>query len=152
MTAPADPGVGPIVPDDRPRWAQLFCAYLEFYGTEIPPSTYEATWARLMAPDGTIRGLGVRDAAGQLVAISHYLFHPTSSSDRPVCYMQDLFTDPAARGKGCARALINGVAEAARSRNAVRVYWLTQEDNKTARALYEKLAKFSGFVRYDIRL
>lgn len=147
-----NPGVGPIVLDDRPRWAQLFCAYLEFYGVEVPAPTYEATWARLMAPDGSIRGLGVRDGDGQLVGIAHYLFHPTSWSDRPVCYLQDLFTDPAARGKGCARAMIAAVEDAARSRNAMRLYWLTQEGNATARALYDKVARFSGFVRYDVRL
>jgi GNAT superfamily N-acetyltransferase len=146
------PGVGPIVADDRPRWASLFGSFLEFYGTEITAETYDATWTRLMAPDGSIRGLGVRDENGRLVAIAHYLFHPTSSSDRSVCYLQDLFTDPAARGKGCGRALIEGVAAAARSRNAVRVYWLTQDDNEAARTLYDKIARFKGFARYDIRL
>jgi GNAT superfamily N-acetyltransferase len=152
MTPDRHPGVGPMVADDRQRWASLFCSFLEFYGSEITAETYEATWTRLMAADGAIRGLGVRDENGQLVAIAHYLFHPTSSSDRPVCYLQDLFTDPAARGKGCGGALIAAVADAARSRNAVRVYWLTQNDNAAARALYDKLARFQGFARYDIRL
>lgn len=146
------PGVGPIVLDDRLRWAELFAAYLEFYGTKVGPEIYEATWARLMAPDGSIRGLGVRDAAGRLVGIAHYLFHATSWSDRPVCYLQDLFTDEAARGQGCGRAMIEAVADAARSRNAMRVYWATKQDNDAARALYDKLARFNGFIRYDLPL
>ena len=31
---------------------------------------------------------------------------------------------------------------------ASRLYWLTKEDNRTARALYDKLAERSGFIQY----
>lgn len=51
-----------------------------------------------------------------------------------------------------ARALIERVAEAARERGAARLYWSTQEDNTTARALYDKVAGFNGFIRYDYPL
>jgi GNAT superfamily N-acetyltransferase len=66
-----------------------------------------------------------------------------------VCYLQDLFTVPEARGRGVARALIAHVAEAARAAGARRYYWLTQEHNTTARALYDRVAAFHGFIRYD---
>ena len=68
------------------------------------------------------------------------------------CYLQDLFTDEAARGRGAARALIEGVAAAARERGADRFYWHTQETNTTARVLYDKVARFTGFIRYSYRL
>ena len=29
-----------------------------------------------------------------------------------------------------------------------RYYWHTQEDNARARVLYDKVARFSGFIRY----
>ena len=66
-----------------------------------------------------------------------------------ICYLRDLFVDIAARGHGAARALIGSVAEAARARDAPRLYWLTAEDNRVARALYDKLAQYKGFIRYD---
>jgi ribosomal protein S18 acetylase RimI-like enzyme len=69
-----------------------------------------------------------------------------------VCYLQDLFVAPQARGRGVARALIEAVAHAAREAQAERYYWLTQDDNKVARALYDKVAKFNGFLRYDFVL
>jgi GNAT superfamily N-acetyltransferase len=104
-----------------------------------------------MTPDGAIRGFGARrGAAGApLVGITHYLFHDHAWSPKPVCYLQDLFVDAAARGSGCGRALIERVAEAARERDCLRLYWTTKEDNATARLLYDRLAKFNGFVRYD---
>jgi GNAT superfamily N-acetyltransferase len=82
------------------------------------------------------------------VGIAHYLFHATAWS-ADYCYLQDLFVDETTRGKGAARALIERVAEIAREQGAVRLYWTTKEDNATARLLYDKVARFNGFIRYD---
>ena len=41
------------------------------------------------------------------------------------------------------------LAERAQSESAARYYWMTQENNATARALYDKVAKFNGFIRYE---
>ena len=35
---------------------------------------------------------------------------------------------------------------------ASRYYWQTKQDNARARALYDKLARFRGFIRYDYSL
>lgn len=68
------------------------------------------------------------------------------------CYLQDLFVAEAARGRGAARALMGQVAEMARDRGAARLYWTTQQDNARARILYDKVARFNGFIRYDYAL
>jgi Histone acetyltransferase HPA2 and related acetyl transferases len=60
--------------------------------------------------------------------------------------------DPAARGSGVARALIETVAHRSREEGAGRLYWLTHQQNATARLLYDRVAKFSGFVEYEVRL
>ena len=88
---------------------------------------------------------------GRLVGITHYFFHAHVWMG-DVCYLQDLFTDEAARGKGVARALIEAVADDSRKKKATRLYWLTQDDNTRARALYDKVAKHQGFIRYDYAL
>ena len=41
---------------------------------------------------------------------------------------------------------------AARAQQATRYYWLTQDHNASARALYDKVAQFKGFIRYDYPL
>jgi GNAT superfamily N-acetyltransferase len=83
--------------------------------------------------------------------IAHYLFHPAFWSGE-ACYLQDLFVAEEARGRGAARALIGAVAIAARDRGAVRYYWHTQESNARARVLYDKVAAYSGFIRYTYPL
>ena len=140
-------------PDDRPRWAELWRGYLDFYETSLPEANYNHTWQRLMAP-GPIYGFGARlgGASAPLIGITHYLFHDHAWSMKQVCYLGDLFVDASVRGTGAGRALIERVAQVARERDCLRLYWSTKQDNATARLLYDRLAKFNGFIRYDYAL
>jgi GNAT superfamily N-acetyltransferase len=90
----------------------------------------------------------VAESDGQLVGLTHYLFHRSTISIVPVCYLQDLFTTESARGKGLGRTLINAVYEQAKLAGANRVYWQTHETNHTAMRLYDKVAERSGFLVY----
>jgi GNAT superfamily N-acetyltransferase len=136
-----------LTPDDRARWAELWTGYLAFYKTTQPPEIYDFAWKRLF--DGRLHGLGARDAVGRLTGITHFLYHESAWSLTPVCYLQDLYVDPAIRGNGAGRALIEGVAAAAKAVGVTRLYWQTQSDNATARQLYDRLAVNRGFIRYD---
>ncbi len=137
---------------DRERWAELWRGYLTFYKTTLPEAVYEATWMRIRDRNGAIHALGVRDPGGRLVGIAHYLTHVHAWSRADACYLQDLYVDADFRGRGYARALINGVAAAARKRGCFRLYWTTQESNATARRLYDVVAQYTGFIRYDFPL
>ncbi len=132
-------------PDDRAAWEVLARGYKAFYRDPETDEAYEATWRRLA--DGTeLHAFGAR-LDGRLIGLAHYFFHPTFWSGE-ACYLQDLFVEEAMRGRGAARALIEQVAEAARERGATRYYWHTQDTNATARLLYDRVARFSGFIRY----
>jgi GNAT superfamily N-acetyltransferase len=150
----ADIVVTAIRPQDRARWAELWRGYLDFYETELPPEIYEHTWQRLIAAESPIRGLGARLGSEEapLAGITHYLFHAHAWMTREVCYLQDLFVDATARRHGCGRALIEAVAAIARERGCARLYWTTKQDNTIARSLYDRIARFNGFIRYDYPL
>jgi GNAT superfamily N-acetyltransferase len=141
--------IAPLTADDRLPWEALARGYKAFYETEATPAEYEASWQRLLQHDG-VYGLGAT-LDGRLVGITHYLFHTGVWVPR-YCYLQDLFVEPAVRGRGVARALIEAVAAAARGTGSQRCYWLTQTHNTTARTLYDKVASFNGFIRYDYPL
>jgi GNAT superfamily N-acetyltransferase len=143
----AEVAIRPLGPEDRADWEPLWAGYLAFYEATIPSTVTETTWARLNDPAEPMHALGAF-MDGQLVGIVHYLFHRSTWTTGDYCYLQDLFTDEAARGRGAGRALIQAVYERARAASASRVYWLTQEGNATARALYDKLADRSGFIQY----
>jgi GNAT superfamily N-acetyltransferase len=141
--------VAALAAADHPRWLELARGYKAFYKTPVTDAEYQRAWKRLLAND-RVWGLGAH-YDGHLVGITHYLFH-SSTWNEEVCYLQDLFVDPALRGRGIARALIEAVAKAALARGAERLYWLTQEHNAAARALYDKVAKYNHFIRYDYPL
>ena len=142
--------VTPLAPADRAAWERLFRGYIAFYERDEPQGMYDTAWAAFM--EGTrLHALGARAEGGALVGITHFFVHP-STSGPDVCYLQDLYTDAAARGRGAGRALIGAVAEWARAQGCGRLYWLTQASNTVARALYDKVAVNRGFIRYDIAL
>lgn len=139
-----------LQPADFPRWSELWRAYLEFYETALPDAQFAETWQRLLH-DTALHALAAR-SDGVITGITHFLFHPSCWTMTPVCYLQDLYVDPAMRGGGTGRRLIQAVAERARMQAATKVYWLTQTGNAVARGLYDTLAKEAGFVRYDLKL
>jgi GNAT superfamily N-acetyltransferase len=136
-----------ILPEDRPQWAVLWQGYQEFYAVDLPDAATARTFARFFDTAEPVHAL-VAVEGGKLVGLVHYIFHRNTWFEKDVCYLQDLFTAPEARGKGVARALIEAVYDKARGRSAPRVYWLTQEGNETARALYDQVAEKSGFIQY----
>ena len=84
--------------EDRPRWAELWTGYLKFHETTVPPEQYEFTWTRLH--DGRLHGFAARDDDDRMIGLVHYLSHEHCWMMQPICYLQDLFVDPAVRGAG----------------------------------------------------
>ena len=148
---PDAPTIRFVARGDYDRWLPLWHGYNAFYGrsgaTALAPEITAMTWARFFDAYEPVHAL-VAESDGALLGLTHYLFHRSTISIEPTCYLQDLFTTEAARGKGVGRALINGVYQQARLAGTRRVYWQTHETNLTAMQLYDKVADRSGFVVY----
>jgi GNAT superfamily N-acetyltransferase len=137
-----------IAQTDFAQWQPLWQGYNLFYGRPaLPVEITQMTWSRFFDAYEPVHAL-VAEKDGQLLGLAHYLFHRGTTSIEPVCYLQDLFTNEAARGQGIGRALIEAVYERARIAGSKRVYWQTHESNATARRLYDKVAELSGFIVY----
>jgi GNAT superfamily N-acetyltransferase len=133
--------------DERAAWEPLWKGYQTFYEVALSDEITTTTWSRLHDPAEPMFVLGAY-LGGKLVGIVHSLYHRSCWTIGNYCYLQDLFVAEEARGHGIGRALIEAVASEALAAGASRVYWLTQEGNTTARALYDRVAKRSGFIQY----
>jgi GNAT superfamily N-acetyltransferase len=141
------PVIRPVAAADFPQWAPLWEGYNTFYEPKLPDQVTRATWARLPGRERA----GSRDGrrAGRAIARPRPLsFHHATATIGLSCYLSDLFTTKAARGKGVGRALIEAVYEKARSAGSTRVYGQTHKTDRVAQTLYEKVAERSGFIVY----
>lgn len=143
--------VRPVRREDFPAWKVLWDGYNAFYGREgataLPADITQMTWSRFFDSYEPVHAV-VAESSGVLLGLAHFLFHRTTTQLGPTCYLQDLFTVEAARGRGVGRALIAAVSEHASAAGSKRVYWLTHETNATAIRLYDQVAEKSGFIVY----
>jgi GNAT superfamily N-acetyltransferase len=135
------------VPADFDRWLPLWEGYNTFYKRTVPAEVTRTTWSRFFDAYEPMHAI-VAECDGRLLGLVHYLFHRNTAMLAPTCYLQDLYTIAESRGQGVGRALIEAVYERAQAAGSPRVYWMTQEDNATARRLYDRVAERSGFIQY----
>ena len=133
---------------DYASWRSLWDQYLVFYKHELSEEQTQLTFERLTDPHYGIHGL-VLEVDGQVVGFTHSSFtHSTWAANQDL-YLEDLFVDPAARGQGFGRALIEATAALGKQHGAEKLYWQTHRDNATAQRLYQTLAVQSEFVIYE---
>jgi GNAT superfamily N-acetyltransferase len=134
---------------DKSQWLKLWAGYLEFYKSTISPEQTELTWKRLINNELKMFGF-VAENEDKVIGFTHSLFRPSTWTETDYCYLEDLFVDPNIRGKGVGRALMDKVVELAKEKKSKRVYWTTQEFNKTARVLYDSITPVSEYVQYRL--
>lgn len=83
---------------DEAQWRGLWRGYTDFYETHLPEHVTAATWRRIVAPQpaGPCR---FAEQEGRLPGFSNSPPHEGTFVQAPICYLEDLFVDPAARGR-----------------------------------------------------
>jgi GNAT superfamily N-acetyltransferase len=141
-----------LTAQDFDDWNLLWQAYLVFYESQLPEEVTRTAFDRMINPGEPTGGFLARDESGMAVGMVNWIDHRTNWAIGDSCYLQDLYVSKAGRGLGTGRALIEAVADAARTRHCARVYWQTHESNETAMILYDKVAKKSGFLVYSMEI
>ena len=139
--------IRPASDGDVDAWLPLWRGYQAFYKTDIPHETTLSTWQRLLAPEEPMH-VALAESGGAVVGFVHFIEHRSCWTTGDYMYLQDLFVQPAQRGLGVGRALIEHVYADAAARGCSRVWWLTHETNTDAMVLYDRIASRSGFLQY----
>ncbi len=145
------PDIRDAIPADQAAWELLWQAYLQFYDHPLDPAITAHTWNRLMDPASPMK-MRVAEVDGVAMGFAIHQHHPSSWVIGEDCYLEDLFVSPQARGRGLGRALIADLMALAKAKGWQRLYWHTDENNATARKLYDSIVAFDGHVRYRLHL
>lgn len=146
----SQPLIRSALPGDETTWRQLWRGYCDFYESPLPDEVTRRTWARILDPDSAVMCI-VAEVEGQVYGFAHCVVHENTWETQPVCYLEDLYVLPSARGRGIGEALIEWLRNAMRAEGWARLYWHTRQDNAQARKLYDRFTEADGFVRYVVR-
>ena len=138
------------LPSDESAWRAMWRGYCDFYRASVPEETTNRPWTRILDPDSAVMCVGA-EVDGNVYGLANCVVHENTWESQPVCYLEDLYVEPAARGKGIGSALIEWLRNAMRAEGWARLYWHTRAGNETARRVYDRFAEADDFVRYVIR-
>ena len=136
---------------DEAAWRKCWAGYCTFYEVALPQTTTDYTWRRIMDATSPVHAIIAEDATHGVIGICNYIIHDNTWENKPVCYLEDLFVDPALRAAGTGAAMIEWLKNEMTRAGWSRVYWNTKENNYRARGLYDKFTPRDPFVRYVIK-
>lgn len=140
----------PATAADETQWRDLYSAYREFYALEPDGAVVDRVWAWIRDDAHETRAFVAADENGVLAGLAHYRRFARPSSGTTGLWLDDLFTRPDLRGAGVGRVLIDAVAGVAAREGLSVVRWITNENNATARRLYDTVATATKWVTYDL--
>ena len=144
------PIIRPPLAHDLDVWRELWSQYLVFYEATLAEDHADRLWRRILDPNDPVRAL-LAATDGDVVGFVHFLPHPDTWSEKPICYLQDLYVERSRRGQGLGAMLIDAVSAFAAEHGWSAVYWQTADDNDRARRLYDSLTGGpTGFIVYEL--
>ena len=142
-----------IEPADGEAWRPLFTAYGVFYETTFDDAVLDAVWSLLITDGSGVDALVAEDAHGDVVGFAHYRSHPDTFTGGRDWFLDDLYVTEEARGLGAATELIGHLTALARETSPDgTLRWITAEDNHRAQRVYDRLAKRTTWVTYEVKL
>ena len=136
-------------PEDESSFRRLWADYLDFYEVTVASTVTDSTWSRALSPASAIF-MRVAELDGAVVGFALCLTHEGTWIEGLDCYLEDLFVDASARGRGVGSALLDDLVVLSKDQGWSRLYWHTSESNHTARKLYDRFVASDGHVRYRI--
>lgn len=109
-------------------------------------------WSRVMDGEHPLQGLIGVDGNDVPRGFVLFLALPFTWSAGDICYLEDLYVHPDARGSGLARALIDALSAIGREKGWYKIFWMTQDHNVVAQRFYDKFAERKDYVRYDLTI
>jgi hypothetical protein len=121
------PSIGAPIAADFPDWRELYEGYAAFYRVPMTDAIAARLFAWLLDPAHVLEGRIARDAEGRAIGLAHFRAMPRPLAAAEIGFLDDLFVGWTA------------------------LRWITAADNATARALYDRLARATHWVTYELK-
>lgn len=127
----------PAQPRDVPAIVGLICELAEFeHLTHLLQVTPDSLHPHLFGPNPAAEA-SVAEAGGDVVAFALCFTNFSTFLGKPGLYLEDLYVQPAWRGKGIGKAMLRRLADLACQRGCGRFEWSVLDWNSNAIAFYE---------------
>jgi GNAT superfamily N-acetyltransferase len=137
---------------DKAGWRRLYDGYTAFYKMPTNDEIADRVWGWINDPADSVEALVARTQEGRVVGLAHFRSMPRPLNGSTAGFLDDLFVDPGFRGGGVADRLIAAVAALGRKRGWTVIRWLTADDNYRARGVYDRHAKRTMWITYQMDL
>ena len=135
---------------DKENWAKLYNGYAKFYKVPMNKGILDTLWGWIHDESHIVNGICF-ELENKIVGIAHYREMPRPITGQCVGFLDDFSIDPDFRSKKIAQKLINHLKSLSKDNNWDGIRWITHSSNKTAKILYDKIGKNTGFELYELK-
>jgi GNAT superfamily N-acetyltransferase len=144
--------IRPARTDEIEEMLPLIRAYCEFYEVEPNDDGLRVMFETLITEPSQGTVFIARDD-GRAVGFATLDWKWSSLKAARLGYLEDLYVEPEARGRGIADALIEACVARCRERGMSALQWLTAPDNHRAQKVYNRTGAEAGtYLEYDLEL
>ena len=135
---------------DKDQWRKLYRGYANFYKVEMNDHILQVVWNWLNDKNHELKGIGY-EIDEKIVGLAHYRKLLSPLKGKYIGYLDDIFVSPEYRGQKIGRKLLDKIKKISKINGWNLVRWQTDEDNFTAKKLYDKLAKKTKKNVYELK-
>mgnify|MGYP001230275002 CR=1 FL=1 len=135
---------------DKEEWEVLYRGYAEFYKSAMNKVILQTVWGWLNDRNHEVKGL-VYELENKIVGFAHFRRIPRPLKGEYMGFLDDLYVEPKHRGKKIGEKLIQEIKKISKKNNWNLVRWITHDDNKRAKSLYDRVAKKTTWDLYELK-
>ena len=139
-----------LVQKDKENWAKLYIGYADFYKVPMNSGVLDTLWSWIQDEKHDVKAICF-ELESKIVGIAHYRTMPRPIKGQYIGFLDDLFVEPEFRGQKISQKMISYLKSISKANNWNGIRWITHSSNETAKILYDKIGKNTGFELYELK-
>lgn len=135
---------------DRDDWERLYRGYADYYQVPMNDRILQNVWEWIYDRDKEFYCIMARDEEGAAVGLMHYRAMASPLRGVMAGFLDDLFVEPGARGRGVVNRLFEELASQGRRHQWPVIRWITRDNNYRARSVYDRVATRTDWITYEL--